>query len=83
MLEMIAGVLGAINFVIPNQISDGLTYMLSNLNYLSGILPIANIMEAVGFLALFEAVWFTGKWALKIYGMIPWIGKKTTLHGGK
>lgn len=81
MMKIVNAALSAINFVVPDQISDSLTSILSNLNYLSGILPIGNIMEALGFLALFEAVWFTAKWAMKIWAAMPFVGKKVKLHG--
>lgn len=65
------------SFTVVQEISDSVTYFLSYLNYLSGILPINNILKALGTLILFYTAWYTVKIILWIFSLIPWFGKPT------
>jgi len=78
-LKLIAFLLSALEFVTPTAITTALETAIGYLAYFTGILPVEQIMEAVLVLLGFEILWYGAKLALKLFHMIPWVGKKIEL----
>lgn len=77
-VALIAGILSAINFAIPDQFSTAILFYVAKLSYLEGMLPISRLLEVVGWWVLFTTYWYTVKVLLKVFSWFPWIGKKAT-----
>lgn len=78
-IGIIGSLLNALSFIIPDQFETSLISLLSNFKYAFGILPVAELFEVVAFLISFFVVWYTVKTILKVFGMIPFIGKNVKL----
>lgn len=78
-LSIIHGLLSLLNFVIPNQIAEAIEVSIGYTAYLTGILPVQEIMTAMLSFLSFLIVWYGAKLVMKIFHMLPWVGKKVDL----
>lgn len=79
MLNIIVGLFSAINYVMPQQILDALTYFAAYLNYAQGIWPIQTLLLQISALCTFFAFFYGIKLILWAISMLPIIGKQSKL----
>lgn len=79
MMLLVSAVLSAVDFVIPNAISDSVTFFLAHLNYVRGFVDVETLFLAIGTYIIFLGYYQIVKVGLWVYSMLPWIGKKAAM----
>lgn len=72
--QILLGVLPA-GTALPTQVSDALTYVMTALNSLTYILPVANIFYALFIIIAYEAVMWGFHAVVWVWKRIPIIGR--------
>lgn len=78
-LGLIRLLFSLLNFVIPDQITEGLTWLFSLFKYGAGIINMPEILLASVVLLNFFALFYTVKFIQWIYYHLPWVGKHKPL----
>lgn len=78
-VTLVSSAFSAISYAIPGNFQTAIHYFFGYLGYLRGVLPIDNILTAMGSFITFLTYWYAIKLILWIYSLVPWIGKTTTL----
>lgn len=81
-LSIVITLLSVINYSIPPQFENALLYYLSPLQYLSGYIDIQTIFSAIGVVSSFLGFYYTVKFSLWLYSIIPFVGKQIDLPFG-
>jgi hypothetical protein len=82
-LQVISFVFGSIDFVLPQEIPDAITWLFGLGNYATGIFPIGTLYQALLlYLSAYSGIYLI-KLFLMGYSAIPFIGRKINIHHGK
>ena len=78
-MQIIHFLLGFLSFAIPDNFETAIVTAVGYLSFFTGILPVQEILTAVFTLLSFMVLWYGAKLAMKLFHMIPWVGKKIDL----
>lgn len=78
-IDGFAKLFSLINFALPDEIIDSISYFLSYLKYMGFVFPINTLMAAFGTVLSFGCMYFTIKIMLWFWQFVPYLGRKVHL----
>jgi hypothetical protein len=82
-VQIVAFVLGGINFVITAPFSASITTAVGSLNYFKGVFNIVVLGQCIGLFFTFLEFWYGAKLFLWVLHFIPLIRSRGQFHGVK
>lgn len=76
---LITAIFSAINYAIPDQITDSIEWLASYLNYLGGLFPIGTLAAATGTILSVWILLYGIRISLWLWSLVPWVGKRSSM----
>lgn len=94
-VQIIATILSAISFLIPDSLETAISQWMGYLGYLQGVFPVVptptmtglaqtvGVLTVVGWALQLLVAWYLVKLALFTFHLVPFIGKHVEIPGGE
>lgn len=73
-IQIIAGILGAVTWLLPHQVTDAVTWLFAQFHIFDFLIPMDDFMAALGAYLTFLGFWYSIKLIMHAYHVVR--------HGG-